>query len=132
MPRKPPEKTPGNVEQRGGVYRLRLGVGGRRHRFTFPPGTSIKAVRRFAVEKERELKLEAAKQQKREGRGVGTTTRMSELFDLFERESLPTLAQGTQDAYRDSLKLFRRYFVQQLRDPAVDAVGGRDVEAFLA
>lgn len=133
MPRKAAKTANvGNIEKRGDVYRLRLGVGGRRHRFTFPPGTSIEAVRRFAVEKSRELETEAAKRKKRERRGIRTGAHMSELFDVFEGEYLPTLAVGTQGAYRDSLKVIRPFFLEQLRDPTVDAIGGRDVEAFLA
>ena len=125
-------RAPGNIEKRGDVYRLRLHVGGRMHRYTFPPGTAIDAVRRFATEQHRELAREAAKRKKREGRGVRVATRMSELLALYEREYLPTLSPGSQVVYAKSLAVIRRFFVTQRRDPAVDAIGGRDIEAFLA
>ena len=45
---------------------------------------------------------------------------------------LPALAPGTQDAYRDSLKPLRAYFVSELGNPSIDAVHARHVRDFLA
>jgi site-specific recombinase XerD len=55
----------------------------------------------------------------------------SALLDQFAREYLPTRAPGTQRSYLDSLKPIRGYFVEQLKDPDVEAIRGRDISAFL-
>ena len=64
--------------------------------------------------------------------GPPTAIACGALFDLFERQELPTLACGTQEAYRDSLKPLRAYFVAQLGDPAIDRVRAKDVTGYLA
>jgi integrase len=132
MPRKPRVTTPGNIEQRAGVYRLRLHVAGQMHRFTFEPGTSIESVRRFAVEKHRELQLAATKRARRTGRRRVSATRMSDLLDVYIKEHVPLLAESTQDSYREICGFIRQFFVERAGDPRVEEVSRKHVEAFLA
>ncbi|GJG86825.1 hypothetical protein tb265_20060 [Gemmatimonadetes bacterium T265] len=127
------KSTPGTITARGDAYRLRLAVGGRRHSFTFPPGTAIEAVRQFATAKHREL-LEAtgSRAGARRARTARVLVRIADLCALYERDVLPTRAPGTQTAYRGSLAAIRAFFVLQRRNPRVDAVTRADVVAFLA
>ncbi len=51
---------------------------------------------------------------------------------MFEAEALPSLAKGARDAYHDSLKPIRRYFVDKLKDPTVDRIHAKQVTGFLS
>jgi integrase len=121
------KRHPGSLQQRGDSYRLHLCVGGVRHYFTIPT-TELRVAEEFATQKHREL----ARQLVRRGQGLPSTIACSVLFDRFERQDIPALAPGAQDAYRDSLKPIRAYFVAELRDPSIDAVHARHVRDFLA
>jgi integrase/recombinase XerD len=121
------KRYPGTLQQRGNSFRLHLCVGGVRHYFTIPTADR-RGAEAFAIEKHREL----ARQAGRHGHGLPSALTCSALFDRFERQELPALAEGTQDAYRDSLKPIRGYFVDEMRDPPIDAVHARHVRDFLA
>ena len=84
---------PGNFEKRGNTYRWRVCVGGKRHRETFHT-TNRKEAEKHARERYRELSEQT--ERKRDGLRTGVT--VAELFDEFERDILPTLADGTQRA----------------------------------
>jgi hypothetical protein len=56
----------------------------------------------------------------------------SEPLRQFETIELPTLAKGTQDAYRDSFKPIRAYFIDRLGDPLIDRISARHIRAFLS
>lgn len=49
-------------------------------------------------------------------------------MDDYQREELPTLAQGTQAAYKDSPGRFRSYLVDQQGDPKLRDLGRADVK----
>jgi integrase len=57
---------------------------------------------------------------------------MSALIAKFEQDELPVLAIGASEAYGDSLKPIRRYFVEQIGDPCVDSVQTRHIKDFLS
>lgn len=117
----------GTLQLRGRIYWLRLCVGGAYHFFTVPTD-ELRAAEDFAIQKHKEL----TRQLVRRGQGLPSTLACAALFDRFERQDIPALAPGAQDAYRDSLKPIRAYFVGELRDPAIDAVHARHVRDFLA
>lgn len=130
------KSTPGTIDQRGDVYRLHLAVGGRRHTFTFPPGTALDVVRRFAREKEAELKVAVAKRgagQQRRGTPGVVPRRVSDLCDTYEHDPAAwrDLGARTQVTYRQSLAMVRRFFVAERRDLRVDEVRAKDVRAFV-
>jgi len=81
----------------------------------------------WAARKQEELE----QQLDRRGQGYPEPLRMSELFDRFEREWMPGTAAATQNSYRDSLKVLRPWFVDELHDPTVDRVRAGDVAAFM-
>ncbi|GAC1613801.1 MAG: site-specific integrase [Gemmatimonadaceae bacterium] len=118
---------PGYLQRRGNSYRVQLCVGGKRHLFTVPT-TDRLAGKQFAAQKFEELRKSA----ERRAVGLPGAIRCSELFDLFERQQLPTVSRGTQEAYLDSLKPIRSYFVDQLGDRPVDQVHAKDVSGYLA
>src|SRR5438045_9705778 len=120
MARRGKKRHPGTLKLRGRTYWLHLSVGGQHHYFTVPTD-ELRAAEDFAIQKHREL----TRQLVRRGHGLPSTIRCSELFDRFERQDLPALAKGTQDAYRDSLKSLRAFFVAELPDPSIDAVHAR-------
>lgn len=120
-------RRPGNLERRGDSYRVRLCIGGKRHKFTIPT-TDRRLAERFAATKARELEEELA----RKAAGIRTGVTMSELLALFGSQSLPTLSRNTRRTYGDSLKPIRAYFVDVLGDPPVDRLRTADVVAFLS
>ncbi len=118
--------TPGYLQRRGKRFRVRLCVGGRRFSYTLRTADRREA-ERFARDKQAELE----RQFDRQAHGFAGPTRMSELLDRFEREELPTKSRGCQEAYADSLKPIRCYFVTELGDPTLDRLRAADVQAFL-
>lgn len=121
------KRFPGYLRRRGETFRLEVCIGGVRHQFTIAT-TDRRAAERFAIERTDELE----RQVERVRTGLPTAVRCSELFANFERDWLPALARGTREAYRDSLKPIRQYFVEQLQDPTIDRVHARHVMEFLA
>lgn len=120
------KRYPGTLQRRGDSYRLHVCVGGDRHYFTFRTSDRRKA-EHFARVKHGELEAE----RERKALGLPSSVQCSALFDRFEELVMPTLAAGTQAAYKDSLKPIRAYFVDDLGDPAVERVRAADVTAYL-
>ena len=106
-------------------YRVRLCVDRERHYVTIKT-TDRRAAEHSALAQQAELKRGRA------GRAAGVPGAIpfSALLELFEAQELPTLARRTQEAYRDSLKLIRSSFVEQLQDPAVDRIHAKHVTAY--
>ena len=126
-----PKQHPGYIERHGTGYRVSLCIRGRRHRFTVHAESKADAAE-WAAAKHKELKTAGA----RRDQGYPAPLRMSELFDRFEREWMPGTAAATQNSYRDSLKVLRPWFVEELlveelHDPTVDRVRAGHVAAFL-
>jgi integrase len=115
------------IERRGAEsWRVQLRIAGVRHRFTVK-GTHADAVD-FAWSKSQELQKAA----ERERAGLPGSVRFSALLERFERDDLPTLAKGTREAYVDSFRPIRDYFVEHLGDPVLERIHAKDVKAFLA
>lgn len=115
-----------SIARRGESYCVRMSVAGKR--YTFSVATTDRAeAEHFAKTKRRELDRTA----ERRSSGLPDSIRVSELFELFERDELPGLAAGTRRTYRDSLKPIRTYFVEQLEDPPLVQVHAKHVSAFL-
>jgi integrase len=127
MPRPRRRKHPGTLQERGGSFRLHLCVGGARHLFTIPT-TDRATAEAFAREKYDEL----ARLHARRRLGLSADITCAVLFDRFEEQELPPLARGTRDAYRDSLKSIRAYFVNELGDPLIGTIRAEHVKGFLA
>lgn len=109
------------------TWRLRVWDGKRQRTKTVEVATR-KEAKTLAFAWEQEVK-EALK---REARGHVGTVRMSQLLDEFERVVFPTLTLGTANAYRDSFKPLRLYFVNECNDPKVDEVWEPDFERYKA
>jgi integrase/recombinase XerC len=135
MPRR--KRVPGNLERRGDSYRVRLCIDGKRYEFTVPT-TDRRAAESVALKRARELQGQA----ERRISGITAGMRVSALLAEYEAAVMPTLAKGTQAAYRDSLKIIRRYFVdpeeellearpEHRSDPTIDGVRAAHVQAFL-
>src|SRR5687768_12766386 len=106
-------RHPGSIERRGGSYRVSIYLAAQMHRFslkphTGSPATDRKRVEEFAREKHRGLE----RQQERVAAGLPGGVRFSALLELFVSQELPTVAPGTQHAYRKSLAPIRTYFVE--------------------
>ncbi|MGQ0641207.1 MAG: tyrosine-type recombinase/integrase [Gemmatimonadaceae bacterium] len=127
MSKRKRKRHPGYLQPRGDTFRLHLCVGGVRHCFTID--TKDRAIaERFAIDRARELERQVMR---RRG-GLPGVVSCSALFDLFERDELPARAKGTRDAYRDSLRPIRTYFVQQLGNPTIDRIHAKHIAQFLA
>jgi site-specific recombinase XerD len=135
MPRR--KRVPGNLERRGDSYRVRLCVDGKRYKFTVPT-TDRRVAESFAIKRARELQGQAD----RRTSDIATGMHVSTLLAEYEASVMPTLAAGTQAAYRDSLKIIRRYFVEpedevlesrpgHRSDPTIDSVRAAHVQAFM-
>ena len=118
---------PGTLEQRGHTFRVILQVGGQRHSFTAAT-EDLEEARQFAKDKDAELRAQLARQRQ----GLPGVVRFSALLDQFQREEVPTLAAGTRDAYGDSFKPIREFFVDRLEDPTLERIRAREVKAFLS
>ena len=115
---------PGNIEERGGVFRVRLSVGGERHRFTLDEGTTREDAEAFARKKYDELRM-------RGGRGLPGPMACSELLDRYKDVKLPEKAPRTQETYELSITAFRTYFVEQGGDPRAHEIRPGHVQDFL-
>jgi integrase len=116
----------GNITKLGDRWRIRLMVGGVQHSFTIQ-APDRKAVEQYAKTKRGELEKDHA----RKANGFETGVRFSSLLDRFERDVLPGLAPGTSNAYKDSTKVLRVYFVDDMGDPTIESLKAKDVTAFL-
>lgn len=117
---------PGHLAKRGQAYRWRVLIDGTHHRATFHT-----IIRKEAEKLARECYRELEKKSERKRDGLSINVTMAELFDEFERDILPALADGTQRSYRDSLKALRSYWVEKQRDPQVDKVRGGHIQSFI-
>lgn len=122
---------PGTIDQRGDTFRVRLRVAGKRHSFTIETRDRAEA-ERFAMARFLELSQAAAPGDARRRQGLPRDVTVSLLLELYGRNQLPELAPGTQDAYRDSFKVIRKYFVDTIGDPSIDKVDGPVVMHFLS
>jgi site-specific recombinase XerD len=122
---------PGSIDRRSDTFRIRLLVRGRRHTFTIDT-TDQGEAERFAMARYLELSQAAAPGDLRGRKGLPRDVTVALLLDLYERNVLPELAPGTQDAYRDSFKAIRKYFVDTIGDPSIDSVDGAAVMQFLS
>lgn len=117
---------PGNLAKRGRGYRWQVCVGGQRHRETFVT-LSQRDAEKLARERYRHLERQAERRQD----GLPTGLTMQDLLDEFERDIVPTLSDGTQRAYRDSLKALRLYWVDEAKNPRVERVRKPHVKRFM-
>lgn len=117
---------PGSFEKRGNTFRWRVCVGGRRYRETFHT-TNRKEAEKIARERYRALSEQV--ERKRDGLRTGVT--VAELFAEFERDMLPTLSDGTQRAYRDTLKALRLFWVGDAGNLTVDKVRAGHIRAYM-
>ncbi len=135
MPRR--RRVPGSLERRGDSYRVYLCVNGKRDKTTIAT-TDRRVAEAYAIKREQELKDQAAERLV----AIVTDMRVSALLNEYESAIMPTLAKGTQAAYRDSLKIIRRYFVdpedevldvrpEHWLDPTIVSVRAVHIRAFL-
>lgn len=114
---------PGNIEERGGSYRVRLCVEGEYHYYTKSEMTR-EEVEAFARSEYDQLKRKARV-------GLPGPMPFSELLDRYKEAKLPTLAPNTRATYGYSLTAFETYFVDQGGDPKAHDVRPGHVEGFL-
>lgn len=122
------KKAPGNFDRRGQGWRWRVCIGGRRHAFL------IKVTDRRDAETWARKKFdELGRMQDRAADGLPVGVTFTDLLGHFERERLPLVAKGTADAYQDSLKPIRAYFVEELRvgDIPIERIRRAHVVGFL-
>ena len=117
---------PGSLERRGDALRWRVSIGGERHRETFPTNDAKEAAR-WARERYRELEAKVERRQQ----GLPGTVTVAALFEQFAKDVVPTLSDGTQRSYHDSLKPLRTYFVDERGNPPVDKIRAAHVHAYL-
>ena len=84
-------------------------------------------VKDFVKRKRAELEREHA----RHVAGYQSGVAISTLIDAFEKENVPVLAPGAQEAYKDSLKTIRLYFKTEVGDPTVESIQAKHVAAFM-
>ena len=134
-------RVPGTIQRRGKSFRVRLCVDGQRDEFTIAT-TDRRVADARAIKREKELREKA----ERKRSGLVTDMRISGLMADYETAILPSLADGTQSAYRDSLKMIRRYFIKpgdeevfekdyelpaHRKDPTIESVRAAHVQAFM-
>ncbi len=117
---------PGSLDQPGRGYRWRVCVDGKRHAYRFRT-TNQKEAETLA----RSTYAELQKRAEREQAGLPGQVAVSALFDKFEREVVPTLSDGTQRSYEDSLKPIKTYFVDECGNPAVEKVRPAHIHGYL-
>lgn len=131
MPRT--DSYPGSIDRHGQSWRWRVSVDGTRHWYflpkdgdkELPPEPDLEDIQSFARREYEKLKEEA-----KTDRGRAIT--VSALFDHFEADVLPGLAQRSQRVYGDALDRFRLFFVEDGTDPRVRDVDTGDCEAYLS
>src|SRR5690348_15505934 len=114
---------PGSLTRRGDAYFWRWQHQRQSYRRTFHTKDKNEAIHQVRKEIE---KIEADRQ-----RPAASTVTMRDLLDEFERYYLPNMSAGGADTYRDSLGLFRRYFVEEQGNPLVTAVKAPDVQRYV-
>ncbi len=114
----------GNVKALpGGGYRVRLSVGGKK----------TSKVLRGVTKKEAEswAKKKVLEMEERQRKRLPDAIRFSALLDDYQDAYFDDLAPNTVKTYRISLAAFRSFFVREMKDPAVDEIRKRNVNAFL-
>lgn len=116
----------GTLARRGNTYLWRWQQNGKRVNRTFKTRDRAEALRLLkAAIKEVEEDAERSR------KGIRPGLTISDLLDEFQRYYLPSVGKGTQNAYRDSTDVFRKYFVEMRGDPTIASVGQSDVGAFI-
>lgn len=116
----------GSITRRGDGFRIRLTIGGRV--FCYTVKTSDRgAADGFARAKYAELEAE----HRRRGR-MGPGAHVGDLIARFEADVVPAKAPGTRRAYRDSLKPIKAFFLTELADPELEAIGSAEIAQYLA
>jgi integrase/recombinase XerD len=124
-------KHPGSIDRVGKRWRIRLGVAGQVHTWSFDaatkdqPGMTKAEVEQFAREKDAELRGRAQLH-------MPGPMPFSAVLTRFEDEILPDLAANTRKTYGYSLTAFRTYFVDKGSDPMVHAIHSGHIDSFLA
>jgi integrase len=121
------KRYPGTIVKRGDSFRIYLCVGGKRHHFTART-TDRREAERFAIDKAAGLE----RVHNRGRMGLPGSMAFSALVELFERQELPALSIGTQQAYRESLTALSPYFVDELGDPQLERIHAKHIAGFLA
>ena len=124
----PPRRNhPGNIEERGGTFRVRLCVAGERHRFTLDP-------ERYPTREDAEAFARRTydKLRRKNGRGLPGPMPFSELLTRYRDECLPVLSSNSQKTYRASLKAFETFFVRRGGDPPVHEIRPGHVRSFMS
>ena len=115
---------PGSIDRHGNQWRIRLSVGGKRHRFMLDGDMLQQDVEQLACEKKAELG-------RRKRRGLPGPMWFSELLARFREVRLPDRAPRTQETYRASLDAFSTFFVEQGGDPKAHEIRPGHVTDFL-
>lgn len=120
------KRHPGSITRRGESYRVTLCVGGKITRSTVPT-TDRRLAEQFARKRFSELK----RAHERQFAGLPDVITISALVAEFVSQELPMLAKGTRDAYEDSLKPIRRYFIDELGDLPLDRIRAAHIDAYM-
>ncbi len=115
---------PGSIDRHGNQWRIRLSVGGKRHRFMLDGDMLQQDVEQLACEKKAELG-------RRKRRGLPGPMWFSGLLARFREVRLPDRAPRTQETYRASLDAFSTFFVEQGGDPKAHEIRPGHVTDFL-
>lgn len=125
-PRRRTKSYPGSITKRGGVWRVRLCVGGKRHRYTVQ-GTRVEA-ENFATAEHAELTRALGRVRV----GLPGQVTFSELLRLFREQEAPSMSDGGRESYEDSFKVFEVYFVGRLGDPIIQKLRAGHIKEFIA
>ncbi len=118
---------PGQVEPRGGRFRIRLSVAGKRHTKSII-AESRAAAERYATEWAEKLERAAA----RESSGQPGAITFGELVELFREQVMPGLSEGGRSSYENSFTAFEPFFATLKGDPALERVRPGTIREFLA
>lgn len=116
----------GNLTRRGETHRWKWSRDGKHYHATFKTKVWDEAMHLARKEVEK-IEAEIA----RKASGAECTVTMKDLLDEFETASLPQMNAGGADAYKDSLGMFRAYFVEECGNPLVRDVKPADVSRFI-
>jgi integrase/recombinase XerD len=120
------KKYPGSIERRGDSYRVTLCVAGKISRSTVPT-TDRRIAEQFARQRFSELRHA----HERQFAGLPHVITISALISEFVTQELPQLAKGTREAYEDSLKPIRKYFIDESGDLPLDRIRAAHIDAYM-
>jgi site-specific recombinase XerD len=119
---------PGSIVRRGKTFRVMFHFPGKhREEFTLRT-TDRREVVEFAKVKYAELDRVWGKRR----HAPGGPQKLSQLFDRYDAEVIPLKAPNTQRTYRQSLKIFRRFFLEVEADRYLYEMQPEDVQRFMA